>query len=73
MRAYETAVCDGHYYFKEGKLCEANEPGTVLLLAPGDLVWASDLEVLRSHLSGDGQGRLNAVVAKYLVNRDAEE
>jgi nucleoside-diphosphate kinase len=71
MRAYPTVVCEEHYYLKDGKLRDAYEPGSVCLFAPGDVVWESDLEVLRSaSRSAPGTVNLDAVIAKYLINRN---
>jgi nucleoside-diphosphate kinase len=72
MRAYPTEVCKEHYYLSRGELCDTYEPGSICLLAPGDVVWRSDLEVLRlwrKRVSTDHN--LNAVIAKYLINRDS--
>jgi nucleoside-diphosphate kinase len=74
MRAYPTEVCETHYYYKDDRLFNTYEFDSVFLLAPGDVVWKSDLEILRHHAQGQpSQGRLNKVVAKYLVNRTAQE
>ncbi len=71
MRAYPTETCDTHYYYKDGRLYETYEPGSVFLLGPGDVVWKSDLEILRSHSQEQtGTGSLGKVVAKYLINRN---
>jgi nucleoside-diphosphate kinase len=74
MRAYPTDVCEEYYFLKNGELCEAHEPGSVCLLAPGDLVWRSDLEALRSYSQDkSGTGNIDAVTAKYLINRDSPD
>lgn len=74
MRAYPTEVCETHYYYKDDRLFNTYEPDSVFLLAPGDVVWKSDLDILRQHAQGQpSQGQLNKVVAKYLVNRTAQE
>jgi len=74
MRAYPTEVCQTHYYFKDDRLFNTYEPESVFLLAPGDVVWKSDLEILRRHADGKPSGgQLNKVVAKYLINRTAQE
>ncbi len=70
MCPYPTVTCPTHYYYKEGKLHNNYEPGSMLLLAPGDLVWTTDLEILKSYDNGEcKKGRLNTVAAKYLINR----
>lgn len=71
MRAYPVVTCPTHYYYKDGRLFETYEPDSIFLLAPGDPVWTSDLEILQNCIQNKpAKGRLNAVVAKYLINRD---
>jgi len=70
MRAYQTELCPTHYYYKDGRLYDTYERNSMFLLAPGDLVWKTDLEILQSHAHNEpAKGRLNTVVAKYLINR----
>jgi hypothetical protein len=74
MRAYATEICQTHYYLKDDKLCNSYEPESVFLLAPGDVVWKSDLDILRAHAQGDPCSEsLNKVAAKYLINRIAQD
>lgn len=73
MRAYPTEVADRHYYYKEGKLFTRHEQESICLVAPGDLAWASDLEVLANiHKGRPAALTLESVVAKYLINRERE-
>jgi nucleoside-diphosphate kinase len=73
MRIYPTAMCDALYYYKEGKLFAAYEPGGVCLLAPGDIAWASDLEALRLIARGAPAAcTLETVAAKYLINEERQ-
>jgi nucleoside-diphosphate kinase len=70
MRAYPTDICPTHYYYKDGRLCDTYEPGSMFLLAPGDLVWKTDLDILQSCTGAVcTKGSLNTVAAKYLINR----
>jgi nucleoside-diphosphate kinase len=70
MCAYPTEICPTHYYYKQGRLYDTYERDSLFLLAPGDLVWKTDLDILQScEGSGTPKGRLNTVVAKYLINR----
>jgi nucleoside-diphosphate kinase len=70
MRAYPTETCPSHYYYRDGRLCDTYECGSMFLLAPGDLVWKTDLEILQnSKAGGHAKDTLNTVVAKYLMNR----
>lgn len=69
MHGYETEVSDAYYYFKEGRLYTAHEPGSVCFLALGDVAWRSDLEALRLIAKGlKAPCSLETVVAKYLIN-----
>lgn len=73
MRLYGTEVNEDHYYFKGDGLYMTHEPGSVCLLAPGDIVWKSDLEALRMLSEGKGSGvTLETVAAKYLINLSQE-
>ena len=70
MRAYPTEICPTHYYYKDGRLYDTYEQDSMFLLAPGDVVWKTDLEILQSCARNEpAKGRLNTVVAKYLINR----
>lgn len=71
MRAYPTEVCHTHYYYKDGRLYDVYEPDSLFLLAPGDVAWKTDLEILHACARNEpAKGRLNTVVAKYLINRN---
>ncbi len=65
MRIYPTEVSQEHFYFKENKLFTVYEPGSTCLVAPGEIIWKSDLDVL--HGTSD-ICTLQAVAAKYLIN-----
>ena len=70
MRAYPTEVCATHYYYKDGRLYDAYEPDSSFLLAPGDVAWKTDLEILNAYAKNKpAKGRLSTVIAKYLINR----
>lgn len=70
MRGYPTEICHTHYYYKDGRLSDKYEPDSVFLLAPGDVAWKTDLDILRNYGPNESaKGKLNAVVAKYLINR----
>ena len=75
MRAYPTEVSPDHFYFKDGRLFKSYEPDSMCLLAPGSVVWQSDLESLQLLFRGQpAPSPLAAVAAKYLINdaRSAE-
>ena len=74
MRAYSTGQSGELYYFKENVLLPKYETGSVCVVAPGDVMWASDLEALRLIREGkDAQFSLQTVVAKYLLNEGTGE
>ena len=74
MRGYPTEVCQRHYYYKDDRLYNTYEPKSIFLLAPGDVAWKSDLEILRQQTSGEpSDGKLGKVVAKYLINRNVQD
>ncbi|PKL51644.1 MAG: hypothetical protein CVV37_05370 [Nitrospira bacterium HGW-Nitrospira-1] len=52
MRAYPTVINEEHYYFKSNRLYMTHEPGSVCLLAPGDIVWKTDMETIRMIYQG---------------------
>jgi nucleoside-diphosphate kinase len=67
MRPFPTRQYEGHYYYKDDKLFTAHEPGSICVLAPGDIVWESDLEALILISQGlSAPSSLQTVVAKYL-------
>jgi nucleoside-diphosphate kinase len=69
MRPYPAVICEQQYYYQDGVLYSAYAPGRTLLMAPGAVVWESDLQVL--HAIEDGQSpaySLAAVASKYMIN-----
>ena len=74
MRGYPTEVCNRHYYYKDNELFDGYEPGSVFLLAPGDVVWKTDLEILEGFERNESSaGSLDSVIAKYLINRNVQD
>ena len=46
-----------------------HEPGSVCLFAPGDIVWKTDMEIIRMIYQGVSTDfTLETVAAKYLIN-----
>ena len=73
MRAYSTGQSENLYYFKEDRLLPKYEAGSVCVVAPGDVMWESDLEALRLIQQGKpAHCNLQTVVAKYLLNEGTE-
>lgn len=69
MRDYPTEVCNDHYYMRDNKLYLTHEKGSSCLVAPGDVVWKSDLEALHLLYQGaSAPSSLEAIAAKYLIN-----
>ena len=69
MRPYVTEVSDAFFYIKDGKPCATPGPSAFCLVAPGDVAWKSDLDVLRQLLQGKkAADTFEAVAAKYLIN-----
>lgn len=74
MRSYPVEAIEDHYYFTDSRLYMTHEPGRVCLVAPGDVVWKSDLEALRAIHNGEKAAcSLECVAAKYLINYSLEE
>jgi len=71
MRKYACKRSEDHVYYRDGQAFVEHEPGSVCLIAPGDVVWETDLDALGTILEG-GQPEcpLNSIVAKYLINRE---
>ncbi len=65
MRLYPIEVSQEHFYFKDGQLFTSYVPGSTCLIAPGEIIWTSDLEVLHGKSS---ICTFQAVAAKYLIN-----
>jgi nucleoside-diphosphate kinase len=73
MHAYATVESDDHFYYKANRLLTTHEPGSDLILAPGDIAWESDLQALRAIDKGKESAlSLEAVAAKYLINKNVE-
>lgn len=69
MQAYPTEICQEHYYFKDNQLLLNYVPGSICLLAPGEVAWKSDLDALKKIAKGEkADCSLNAIAAKYVVN-----
>lgn len=73
MHAYPAIKSKENFFYKDKKLFTTYEPGSVFLIAKGDLAWESDLKTL--HLINQGtkmRYSLESVVAKYLINEITE-
>ena len=74
MRAFAVQQnAEEHFYYKDGKLFTTHEPGSTCVLAPGDVIWESDLKALQLIYQGQpALDSLHAVIAKYLTNETPE-
>jgi nucleoside-diphosphate kinase len=73
MQAYPVERCKDHFYYLDGELHTTHVADSVCLLAPGDVVWKTDLQALRKIDAGKkAPCPLDAVAAKYLINEVPE-
>jgi nucleoside-diphosphate kinase len=75
MRAFPVVRhnAEEHFYCKDGALFTQHEPGSTCVLAPGDVMWESDVKALELIYQGKPSPRsLQTVVAKYLTNETPE-
>jgi len=73
MRPFPTERNEEHYYFKDSRVFLTHEPGRVGLLAPGDIVWKTDMDTLRLLQKGlSAPSSLESVAAKYLINANPQ-
>jgi nucleoside-diphosphate kinase len=70
MQLYKTQICEEHYYYAHRHIFCRHEAGSVCLLAPGDLAWKSDLEILKQIIRKRERSphTIATVAAKYLIN-----
>jgi len=74
MRVYPVEVNEDYYYLDDNTLKTEHEPGSICFLAPGDIAWKSDLEILRLLSKGtQAPDSLETVVAKYLINEKQDQ
>jgi len=73
MHDYPIEISKDHYYIKDNKLYMTYEPASICLIAPGDVVWKSDMDTLRLLYQGlPAPCSFESVVAKYLINVNLE-
>ena len=69
LHIFDTMISDEHYYYKDGKLSNQYIKGSICLVAPGDLVWKTDLEALSNHIQNKpSEIPINSVAAKYMIH-----
>ncbi|HNQ66549.1 MAG TPA: nucleoside-diphosphate kinase [Smithella sp.] len=73
VRSYPAETSKEYYYYKNGAVSAEYVPGSYCFIGPGDLVWKSDMKVLRQITKGKKQDySTNAVIAKYLINKETD-
>jgi len=73
VRSYPAETSKEYYYYKNGAVSSEYVPGSYCFIGPGDLVWKSDMKVLRQITKGKKQDySTNAVIAKYLINKETD-
>jgi nucleoside-diphosphate kinase len=75
MRAFPVHQnTEEHFYYKDDRLLTQHEPGSTCVLAPGDVMWESDVKALELIYQGKTTPcSLQTVVAKYLTNETPED
>jgi nucleoside-diphosphate kinase len=74
VRSFPTETSKEYFYHKDDAISSDHTPGSFCFIAPGDIVWRSDMKVLRQLIKGKKQDyTTNAVIAKYLINRLTEK
>ncbi len=71
LLSFETRIAEQSFYLKDGKLITEYKSGSTPIIAAGDIVWKSDMDILYQLISGHTpSGTLELVAAKYLLNRE---
>jgi nucleoside-diphosphate kinase len=71
VRSFPTETSKEYFYYNNRAISSTHAPGSFCFIAPGDIVWKSDVKVLRQLIKGKKQDySTNAVIAKYLINRE---
>ncbi len=71
VRSFPTETSKEYFYYNNRAISSTHTPGSFCFIAPGDIVWKSDVKVLRQLIKGKKQDySTNAVIAKYLINRE---
>jgi len=74
VRNFPTEISKEYFYYKNNAISSTHTQRSFCFIAPGDIVWKSDMKVLRQLEKGKKQDySANAVTAKYLINREIED
>ena len=70
VRSFPTEVSNDYFYYNDNAVSSTYTKESFCFLSPGDIVWKSDMKVLRQLKKGKKQDySTNAVIAKYLINK----
>jgi nucleoside-diphosphate kinase len=70
VRSFPTEISEEYFYYDDNKVSSTHKSGSFCFISPGDIVWKSDMKVLRQLKKGKKQDySINAVIAKYLINK----
>jgi nucleoside-diphosphate kinase len=73
VRSFSTVISKIYYYYKNGVVSSKYTEGSYCFIAPGDIVWKSDMKVLGQIEKGKKQDySTHAVIAKYLINKETD-
>jgi nucleoside-diphosphate kinase len=74
LRTHPTETSKDYFYYKNGIVSSKYIPGSFCFIGPGEIVWKSDMKVLRQIIEGKKQDySINTVIAKYLINKEIED
>ncbi|MGP8153127.1 MAG: nucleoside-diphosphate kinase [Smithella sp.] len=74
MRSFPTVISKDYFYYKNNAISSTYTSGSFCFISPGNIVWKSDMKVLRQLEKGKKQDySTNAVIAKYLINNEKEK
>jgi nucleoside-diphosphate kinase len=74
IRCFSTETSKEYFYLKTNVISSTYTPGSFCFIAPGDIVWKSDLKLLRQLNKGKKQNiSAKAVIAKYLINKGKDD
>jgi nucleoside-diphosphate kinase len=74
VRSFPTEISKEYFYYKNNAISPTHTKDSFCFIAPGEIVWKSDIKVLRQLAKGKKQDySTNAVIAKYLINKEIEK
>jgi nucleoside-diphosphate kinase len=74
VRSFPTETSKEYFYYKNNTISSKYTDGSFCFIAPGDIVWKTDIKVLHQLIKSKKQDySTNAVIAKYLINKEVEK